>query len=51
MGQADVAARQGDTGTESDVEADVELGDGYGGLLAGDADAGKGELTTADSAA
>jgi len=51
MGQADVAAGEGDAGAKADVKADVEFGDGYGGLLAGDADAGKGELTTADSAA
>ena len=46
-----MAAGECYAGAKADVEADIEFGDGYGGLLAGDADAGEGELTTADSAA
>ena len=51
VGQADVAAGEGDARAKADIEADVKLGDGHGRLLAGNADAAKAQLATTDSTA
>ena len=49
VGEANVGTRQGDPGAKADVETYVKLGDSYGGLFAGNTDAGKGQVAAAES--